>query len=1156
MAGEIATAYVRIRANLAGLKQDIAAGVTGAFQGVGASTGGIAGAAGITAANEEVAASYKKVALDAVATGDVQKEVAESTTTVVNASAEERVRVAVAAAVAQVNANREIAASARSLAATLVAGSDEQRAAFTLAADADEENAARLRLAQDETKENIGGIASSLKGLVATVGLTFGAFQGFEFLKGVVTSAAQGQKALESVKADFGAFSGSILTFANGAARGLQISQTAAIGTASKFGLLFNQLGIGVKQGSTMTIEWEKLAGALSKIQGVPAAAALNAVTNAAEGNLKSLKSYGIVISAAEQKQALFQKGVIATTTQAITPAQKALANYLIATGRLPGLLDQAAKHSKDAADKTQQLAVDWSDAKSDIGDALLPAVQSLIGGLAGYLTKLEASGALQKDVNKVVTDAGNAFKFVWSTIGPVLGVLHTLVGDLGGVKHAMEIFFASIAVYKLAQFASGVQKYLIEQGMQALAKQAGVARTAYVADMGEMDVATVGLGATIKGALISTGIGALVVAVGIATVLIIDHWNTVKKWFDQFAAWLDANWRPVVIDVFSAIGLVVVAIIDHWNGVKRWFEKFASDFSELFTHPIAATRKLFSDLGTAIKGIFHAIWKSIEVDTLEALVKLLGYVDKFTGALAHATNGITSFLQIQGLTGKAGDPLTGLIASLNADLAAIKAAQAQLAPNGTSAGGVPHFQGKTFGGTAAQAAIQAKAKEAGDKLAAAVKANMKANAADEASLQETLDAERADRLANSLYNENIKQQITAAQNKVNEQIKSGQQMIANTVNSFDTYIDAGEAKLAGIATRVQQTQTNLQHYILNGTLGLQHTIAQNNQTLQNVVDEAQNNLNSISNKLQSLGAKLLKQKLAVGGEGGASLVGQLFRSLGGHDAAQLVHLADQTATAATANKGTSKLVSETVTQFQASVQKIFAEERHGRVGPSGLVSQLTALFRSQGLTGQDAAKLLGPQITDQITAYIKGAGTQFAQFLKATPAERAKANAATGEGLGPKIINVTQAITKAHYEDKLASTRYYNGLDTRLDAQKALLVEQRNENREFKAGLETRMTHLIQVEQDQNTKLTNDRLHLIYVTNKTTQEHAAHLLIEARKQTAWQQAISKDDASIAANTASLKSIKLGALPGFPTPTTRNPGHSADNAHNRAKVGA
>lgn len=98
-----------------------------------------------------------------------------------------------------------------------------------------------------------------------------------------------------------------------------------------------------------------------------------------------------------------------------------------------------------------------------------------------------------------------------------------------------------------------------------------------YVAAMGTMEVATVALATTIKDALVSTGIGALLVAAGFAAVYVMDHWNKVKGWFVDFAHFLPAAFSAAWTAVKAATNLAIYELLHQFEFLLAGADKFLS---------------------------------------------------------------------------------------------------------------------------------------------------------------------------------------------------------------------------------------------------------------------------------------------------------------------------------------------------------------------------------------------------------------------------------------------------------------------------------------------------------------------------------------------------------------------------------------------------
>lgn len=408
---------------------------------------------------------------------------------------------------------------------------------------------------QSETES---GMTRVFRGITEAIGLAFGAKEVFDFGKGAVEGAANLQHQIEGIRTEFGAASASVVKFGANAGHAFGIAAETADTTANQFGILLRNLGIGPGLASEMTINLEKLAGSLATIRGIDPSQVLATLPSALLGNVRALKSLGLPIDSTQIKLAAFKLGLISTINQGLTPAQKALAVYSLATAHLGELQAQAAKHSGDLTSVQARLTAEWKNAKDALGAALLPEFTKLASAVEKWLTSMQKSGKLQHDFNEIAKTTVDVVKLVASTLGTAWKVWTTVTGWIGGTKNALITLFAILSIEKIRSIAGAIVTQLVNNGFVRLRIATEAEKAAYLDAFGTMEVATIGLGATIKSALISTGIGALVVAVGIAVGFIITHWDTVKRYTVALANGLVAIWgglKTTLLGIAEEIG-------------------------------------------------------------------------------------------------------------------------------------------------------------------------------------------------------------------------------------------------------------------------------------------------------------------------------------------------------------------------------------------------------------------------------------------------------------------------------------------------------------------------------------------------------------------------------------------------------------------------
>lgn len=534
--GEIATAFVRIRPNVAGFASEANAGVKAGLEetqaAVSASTkANVTSTRTAIEANQQLRTSY--TTLGSGARGGL-----ESLDVALQSMAE-----------TAAGAARSVETSLGGIATAAEVTGEKMRLGMV----------GGLRHAEHESEGILARMKGRLLNLGTLIGVGFGAEIALHFVKEITGAAAGVQKSIEVIKSTFGpAASEVVVGFGDRVASSLGISAEAADATSAKFGILFKNLGIGPQMAAGMTVNLEKLAGVLSIIRGVDPSAALGKITLAMLGNVRSLKQLGLAVDPAAMKIQAFKMGLIATTTSALTPAVRAQAIYAMSIAHLGEFQKIAAKHSGDLANQSLRLSAEWSNAKDMLGTALLPVFTRYTTKLADWLERMIHSGALQRDLNHALHVAGQVLGTVHTALTPVVTVMHHLEGALGGARNLVVGFLAVWAVSKLAGIAGAIGTYIIKQGIVAVGTAAVAAQEETTIAFAGIGLSSKALGITIKTALVSTGIGALIVAVGFAAAYVLTHWDKVKRMTVALGAGIASTWKglqEVLIGTAKTIG-------------------------------------------------------------------------------------------------------------------------------------------------------------------------------------------------------------------------------------------------------------------------------------------------------------------------------------------------------------------------------------------------------------------------------------------------------------------------------------------------------------------------------------------------------------------------------------------------------------------------
>lgn len=306
-----------------------------------------------------------------------------------------------------------------------------------------------------ETETGVTSAFSDIgKKLTEALGLAFAGKTALDFTKSIVTSAADLQKQIEVIKEEFGGAQEAVLAFGKSAASEFGISTQLADQTSAKFGVLFKSLGVGADQAAKMTVGFEQLAGSIATIRNIDPSTLLGEIPLAAAGNIRALRALGVSLDATQIKNEALNLGLI-QLGDTLTPQARAIAIYTLATAQLPRDLALAASHSGDLADRMAALNAEWANAKTQLGEQLLPT--------------------FVKFANLLIKDLPGAMKEFTADAKSVSSVVGTVTGALGGLVQTLKALGIAFVVVKTVKAFTTAWEGLVAAGKKA----AGASTTA-----------------------------------------------------------------------------------------------------------------------------------------------------------------------------------------------------------------------------------------------------------------------------------------------------------------------------------------------------------------------------------------------------------------------------------------------------------------------------------------------------------------------------------------------------------------------------------------------------------------------------------------------------------------------------------------------------
>ena len=290
-----------------------------------------------------------------------------------------------------------------------------------------------------------------------------------------VKAASDLGETISKVNVLFGKSAKDIEKFADGAAASLGQTKQQALDAAATFATFGKSAGLSGENLSKFSIDFVKLSSDLASFNNTSPEQAINAIGSALRGEAEPLRQYGVLLDDASLRQAALELGIISTTKNALTPQQKVLAAQALIYKQTSAAQGDFERTSDGLANKTRILTAQLENAKTTIGQALLPVVLQLAnffsekvipivqqvadafgkksGGMDGTLTTLadgiknfvqpifEGFRSAFDKIKKTVIENKDEFQAFFDVIkaaapiiGNVIGKAFSVVGDVASV--------------------------------------------------------------------------------------------------------------------------------------------------------------------------------------------------------------------------------------------------------------------------------------------------------------------------------------------------------------------------------------------------------------------------------------------------------------------------------------------------------------------------------------------------------------------------------------------------------------------------------------------------------------------------------------------------------------------------------------------------
>jgi phage-related protein len=478
-----------------------------------------------------------------------------------------------------------------------------------------------------------------------------------KYLHDAGEAASELQADMHKTESVFGSAGKGVLTWSSKSAAALGMSQDQSLTLATSMGNLYKSYGLSSKGAAQLSERSISLGNDLATFYKKDPAAGVNAIRLASAGAYRGLKQFGIVIDknavtaqalsmhlgtttvdtnklakaqiAADKAQITYnaavkkhgQNSVEARKAQlglaaaqinvnkalqggktTLTAAEKAQATYALVAKRAGAAQGAFAKEGGTLEVQQRKTAAQFANMKAQLGTALLPV-----------FTKVG---------NIIATQVAPAFASMAGWLAKNSSWLTPLVGTLTAFALAV------LAVNKAMKLVKAAQ-----EAWQAVMKIGQAITRAFAAANYLLDAAINANPLT----LIIVGIVAFVAVLVIAYMKVSWFHNLVQTVF----GWIVSHWPLLLAVLTGPIGLAVVLIIQHWNtiwtfvtgvvtAIINWLRKNWMLIVGIILGPIALAAALVWRYWSQVQAITSAVWNAV-----------LGIIRSVIGAIVGAVSGM-----------------------------------------------------------------------------------------------------------------------------------------------------------------------------------------------------------------------------------------------------------------------------------------------------------------------------------------------------------------------------------------------------------------------------------------------------------------------------------------------------------------------------------
>jgi len=293
-----------------------------------------------------------------------------------------------------------------------------------------------------QMQQRSSALGATLGGLRRQVGLLAGAAGIGLFVasaRSAVTAASDLDESMNKVRETFRDSADEILAWSKTSATALGMSRAAALENAGSIGAMLVPMGVARDRAADMSRQMVQLAGDMASFNNQDPSEMLNRLRSALSGEAEPLRRFGVNVTAVRVEQFAWANG-IAETGRKLTDQEKVLARYGLILQDAKDQLGDFGRTSDGLANSQRILQAQTENLRASLGQALAPAIASVVSELAGWAGQLAENEDMQERLTRAVDGGVEMVKGMIEAGSDVARVLDTMADAVGGLENALKI--------------------------------------------------------------------------------------------------------------------------------------------------------------------------------------------------------------------------------------------------------------------------------------------------------------------------------------------------------------------------------------------------------------------------------------------------------------------------------------------------------------------------------------------------------------------------------------------------------------------------------------------------------------------------------------------------------------------------------------------